>query len=356
MNKVTLSELIDGAPSEVLLLRFGKTNTSKGPYYFDEESAARVLSVYDNRNIELFFDYNHQSLDPQNPEQGEAAGWFDLALRSDGLWAVDISWTDDAQRRIKEKKYRYISPVLITDENNKVIRLINVALTNLPATSNLTPLTLEEKISINIDKPKLDSITGEKYPMKHKLETLDLTLDHHMALGKHYSEMMTKHADDEDMIEHYGKLHKKIHEMSGLVHEMRHGVDPNSKYIDRDMMYRLSETAQNSSELMLKLKEITGVEDTEKQIGILYAIKDSKENLAKLSEEIAKKDEELRTIKLDIAKAEMDKIVDGAISAKKLLPKQREWALSLSKVQLEAYLSVAPVLSLSEKIIDKNYQ
>jgi len=142
MSQLILNEVLsDKAPTEILILKYGVTSTVKGSYTFTPELGEEVLKTYKARGLDLYFDYNHLSLDPEDEEQGKAAGWFKLELRSDGLWAVDISWTDKAKALIENKEYRYISPVIITKgENSEVIRLINVSITNLPATNNLEPL------------------------------------------------------------------------------------------------------------------------------------------------------------------------------------------------------------------------
>lgn len=154
MSRLILSEqLKDEAPKELLILKFGRTSTVKGEYLLDEDSAKRVLETYLSRGLDLYFDYNHLSMDPEDEEQGKAAGWFKLELREDGIWAVDITWTDKARALIEAKEYRYISPVIITDQEGRVIRLINVALCNMPATDNLSPLiSLEEEIEMTEGK------------------------------------------------------------------------------------------------------------------------------------------------------------------------------------------------------------
>lgn len=152
MSRLILSEqLKDEAPKELLILKFGRTSTVKGDYLLDEDSAKRVLETYLSRGLDLYFDYNHLSMDPEDEDQGKAAGWFKLELREDGIWAIDITWTDKARALIEAKEYRYISPVIITDQEGRVIRLINIALCNMPATDNLEPLIpLTDPVNIDL--------------------------------------------------------------------------------------------------------------------------------------------------------------------------------------------------------------
>lgn len=167
-EELILEKKENKAPTEVLIIKDGITSTVKGTYLFNDVSGKAVLNTWRERGIRLYFDYNHLSLEPEDEEQGKAAGWFDLDLREDGLWAVNIEWTDKALKLIESKEYKYISPVLFTNEKNEVVRLINVALTNLPATDNLEPLILNESkySSINF-KPTLGVISACKLGLKY---------------------------------------------------------------------------------------------------------------------------------------------------------------------------------------------
>ena len=81
MNRLILNEQIQVSqtpPTEVLLIKFGETVTTKGIYLFDADSAIKVLAKYENRGLHLNFDYNHLSISPENEDQGKAAGWYDL--------------------------------------------------------------------------------------------------------------------------------------------------------------------------------------------------------------------------------------------------------------------------------------
>jgi len=142
----------DSLPADILILKFGETSTTQGPYYMEKENAKEVLTTYMKRGTDLYIDFNHASLDPRTPDDGVAAAWFDLDMKEDGIHMVNIKWTDRGKEYLKKDEYRYLSPVIRLDKNNKVIRLVNVALTNLPSTDNLEPLTeLSERIEMEGD-------------------------------------------------------------------------------------------------------------------------------------------------------------------------------------------------------------
>jgi hypothetical protein len=136
-----LVDLTGDPPGEVLLFRSGTNRSYKGLLLFDEEAARRVLADVNEHGAELFFDYDHASLFGFSKGSGEAAAWFTLEVKSGDLWAVNVRWTEEAAEKVRARKYRYISPAVDYETNsNRITRLINVALTNLPASHGLTPL------------------------------------------------------------------------------------------------------------------------------------------------------------------------------------------------------------------------
>lgn len=142
----------DSLPADILILKFGETSTTQGSYYMERMHAKEVLTTYMKRGTDLFIDFNHASLNPKSPEDGVAAAWFNLDMKEDGIHMVNIKWTDRGKEYLEKDEYRYLSPVIRLDKNNKVIRLVNVALTNLPSTDNLEPLTeLSERIEMEGD-------------------------------------------------------------------------------------------------------------------------------------------------------------------------------------------------------------
>lgn len=133
----------DEPPSEFRLFTEGKVETTKGEFLFDDKAAALVMAEYKAHGIDLMIDYDHASLagvslDPA--QSGKAAGWFNLEVRGGELWAVNVRWTPPAAEALKRKEWRFMSPAFSTDEEGRVTSVLNVAITNIPATRNLEPL------------------------------------------------------------------------------------------------------------------------------------------------------------------------------------------------------------------------
>lgn len=97
------------------------------------------MTAYQAHGVDLMIDLEHQSLDgaaPTDPTARDARGWARLELRPDGsLWAVGVKWTADGAARLAEKRQRYVSPAFEIDpETKRVTKIVNVAITALPAT------------------------------------------------------------------------------------------------------------------------------------------------------------------------------------------------------------------------------
>ncbi len=127
-------------PEWILLLPVGRVELvdRPDPLQLDPESLAAMVRAFRSRGVDLVIDYEHQSLQGR---QAPAAGWIkDLETREDGLWAR-VEWTPQAREYLRNREYRYFSPVLQLDpETRKPKALMQVGLTNVPAIKRLPPL------------------------------------------------------------------------------------------------------------------------------------------------------------------------------------------------------------------------
>jgi phage I-like protein len=145
----TLSQMIvladDGKPpTEFCMLAAGETRTTKGSILCDDAHAALCLSVDTMpADGQLPIDYDHGMVSVLGGEK-RAAGWFKLSNRNGALWATDVKFTPAAARALADREYRYFSPALYRDEDGYVTRIVNCALTCLPATLKQKPLVTSE--------------------------------------------------------------------------------------------------------------------------------------------------------------------------------------------------------------------
>ncbi|HXG69997.1 MAG TPA: phage protease [Gemmatimonadaceae bacterium] len=133
----------DEPPTEFRIFTSGVVESTKGDVTFDADAAKSVMAEYAEHAIDLMIDYDHASLayaslDPA--QAGKAAGWFNLEVRGGELWAVNVRWTPPAADALRRKEWRFMSPAFNTDKEGRVTSLLNVAITNLPATRRLEPL------------------------------------------------------------------------------------------------------------------------------------------------------------------------------------------------------------------------
>lgn len=166
-NIQALSFGVDGnaLPSEFRLFVPGWNDTENGKFLFDSAAAESVMAAYQKWGVDLAIDLEHQMLDPlpsADPTARDARGWCRLELRSDGsLWAVGVRWTPDGAARLSEKRQRYVSPAFETDEQGRVTKIVNVAITAIPATHQ-TPALVAASLRSNMTpddvKKALDAI------------------------------------------------------------------------------------------------------------------------------------------------------------------------------------------------------
>lgn len=148
MKTVHLTIDVSGVPSEFRLLKAGVNAYKGGELLFDEQAAASVMSRYQSRGIQLMADYEHQSLrdDLTGPVPAAAKRWTP-EVRGGELIAADITWTARAKQMLADGEYRYFSiACAVEPKTNRVVEIINFALTNLPAADRIEPLVAASAI------------------------------------------------------------------------------------------------------------------------------------------------------------------------------------------------------------------
>jgi len=131
-------------PTEFRLFKAGVNESTKGPTLFDAAAAAAVLAAFERGGVDLMIDLAHDSLSEgarvARDDADDARGWFRLAVRDGELWAVDVTWTPDGERRLRARTQRYVSPAFVVDDAGRVVEVINCALCSMPATLDAVPL------------------------------------------------------------------------------------------------------------------------------------------------------------------------------------------------------------------------
>lgn len=137
------------APTEFRVFHAGVNETDKGNFLFDEKAAIQVIETYRQRGVPLMGDYEHQTANAAKngqPAPNSITEWTP-EIRRDAqggpeLWATDVKWTDKARGMLEAGEYRMFSPLFTfdDDEDRRPNWMINLALTNNPATHGQEPL------------------------------------------------------------------------------------------------------------------------------------------------------------------------------------------------------------------------
>lgn len=149
----------DALPTEFRLFVKGWNFTENGKFLFDDVAAKSVMASYAAWGIDLAIDLEHQMLADgaaADPTARDARGWCKLEVRAGELWACDVRWTADGAARLTNKTQRYVSPAFDADpKSRRVLKMINVAITALPATHKTPALVAASATGESSMDPKM---------------------------------------------------------------------------------------------------------------------------------------------------------------------------------------------------------
>lgn len=273
------------APAWMLLFKAGMGRLADGiEYLVDKDAFAMIAADWAGKGNDLHFDYEHASL---KAEAAPAAGWIKELKWEDcaGVMAR-VEWTSKAAEFIKNKEYRYFSPVFgIRKKDKRVCWLDSVALTNRPRTTNLSPIMA-----------KINRKGEQIMEKKELIEALELP----------------ETATDGDILSAVAKLGVKLPETG------EKEVIPKSVIAALGLAETDGETIVTASIHALKQTVNNGV---------------SVEAFKALQDKIAEKD--------------ASDAVAAAMSAGKVTPAQKDWATDYAKRDLEGFqvfVAKAPVV------------
>jgi phage I-like protein len=122
----------------------------RGPYVVSDPATIVEASRRAAGQRQMVIDYNHSTdigfkkgVVPGEPVP--AAGWITgLQARKDGIWGL-VEWTPRAAALLKNREYRYLSPVFRHDDKGRIGVLLRASLTNIPNLDQLTALASAEE-------------------------------------------------------------------------------------------------------------------------------------------------------------------------------------------------------------------
>lgn len=240
-------------------------------------------------------DFDHQTLYvAQTGQKAPAAGWMDKAewRPGSGLWA-HVKWTAAAAQHVTAGEYLYVSPVLLYDEKTlEVRRVAMAALVNYPALLGMHPAV---------------AALATQFPQEKDMNPILAALLKGLGLPETATEQQATAA------------------LAALL-----------ALKDRPLVPAALATALNlqaGADEAAVLAAVTALRTPDSS---------TTATIAALQGQVAQ-----LTARLD--GDQVTRTVDDAITAGKLLPAMRDWALNLGKVsmaQLSAYIAAAPVVKL----------
>ena len=263
--------------------------------------AADINAVAEKTPIVI--DYEHQTLRAEsNGQPAPAAGWITRVewRAGQGLFAA-VNWTDAAKARIASGEYRYISAVITADEAGTVVGMHLAALVNHPALLGMEPVVAQLAARFN-HEPSDDSTENSMTLLAALITALGLNAE----------------AKDADAIAAVTALKTKADAKPSLPVPL---VTALGLKADADEATALSAV-------------------TDLQARATGSDKSATTAMAALQTQLAALTTQINTEKVN-------KAVEDAIAAHKLVPAQRDWATKLGKLdmaQLSAFIASAPVL------------
>ena len=164
----------NGVPVEWTLLRIGSNPICKedrdGSLVLTAEAMRQIMEYHAKKGELIPLDSEHYLFELANqkkldesetlklfPGRVAALGFGSLALSGEDL-RIKVKWNPKAYEMLKEKIYKYFSPVIRGLEHGP-LRVTSVAMTNTPAINNLDALAARVDV---LGKEFLENLGGKK--------------------------------------------------------------------------------------------------------------------------------------------------------------------------------------------------
>jgi len=337
----------DEAPEWVELIPAGHFSAVDGRGPFANADPERVIaaSVAKMPQVGLVLDYDH-STDLAAPEgrPAPAAGWIKDFKVAGGAIFARIEWTQEAAAAVKDKKYRYVSPVFEHDKDGNVSRILRAALTNNPALVELPALAAAKGAEGRVarmepdEKPKLSEIM-------EALEKVHPGASHRKLMKAAAALMMDDDDDDDDDGE-------RMMDDEGDGAPDNPYQDESAEQMARRHEEEMSRASEGERAEMAKThaaererfaKRVRGLEHKPET----SEMKGEKSVHAAIAKHpmVVKMASELNDLRLKQARKTAETAVDTAIRDGRLIPSQRDWAVEYCMAEprgFEKFLAAQP--------------
>lgn len=339
LSKIEMPNIGKNAPEEILLFKWGLNRTLKGPVYLTKEGAKEIIASYEDDGRALSFDIEHKTFDPVASSQDrKSGGFFRLSIKEDGLYATDIKWVPKIAEEIKNGEWGWISPAIIKSSIGVIKKILNVALTNLPATKNIKPLLLSAENMM--EKMPNETLITKVKPLKGMLSSAGDCLSS-CQYAMEYSDGPIKEMAQKISL----SLPDWIESLKKLLEEM----DPEgltSEYSSKEDLEKIQEEEKSleQEEKVLEEKEddaIGGMKDELSQLHAFCLEVTGKNNISEIKGKLRamRNNEKILMEKLSQSKKnEVSLLVDLGIKEGKISPVEKNKFCSLSIEEVKSYL------------------
>ncbi len=309
------------APDRIKLFDPGINRAHDGRVFGLDDLAA-VVRASMRRGTDLVIDYEHGSeMKAAKGEMAPAAGWIkNLTAEVDGLYA-EVEWTDRARAMIEAGEYRYISPSIKPDKIVggvvHVQRILRAGLTNtpaldLPALANAYHTTPED----------------EEEPMDETLKTALCSL-----LG-----LDAEKTDDQALLAAADRLKGAALLSANDLKEIGEALDTDDAVTGAVILASLKKGDEGSDTPDPKNPDLKNPDPAKYvEVGVMKSVQDA---LGSVKQELA-------SLQADRGKDAAEAKVAAAIKDGKLVPGQKQWALSLASSDpdsFDRYIKGAPTI------------
>jgi phage I-like protein len=252
----------------------------------------------------IVIDYDHATLcAAEKGHKAPAAGWMHAGFEwrdGVGLFNTRVEWTGAAKQHIAEGEYRYVSPVILFDEQTGDVRaLAFAALVNFPAVLGMEPAVAA------LSAFSAGSLSPQENPNVDLLTALIAALG--LAAG----------ADQAAVLSAVDQLKTKA-------------------------------AAPPKALLPAALSAALGLKDGADEAAALSAVAALQKPDATQLQTMAALQTQVAALQAQINGEKLSGLVSQALTDGKLLPAQKDWALELGRkdmAALSAYIAGAPVLT-----------
>jgi len=148
-------------PERIKLLPLGEvTRKDDGKFTVNADGVQSMIDTMAENGLDIPIDYEHHTLgDKYAAPDGTApaAGWIKAIElvndegETDGVYA-DVEWTERGAGFVRNKEYRYLSPVVVVRKlDGHAVKIHSVALTNTPMIKGMVPIVNKDIVMPNND-------------------------------------------------------------------------------------------------------------------------------------------------------------------------------------------------------------